>query len=101
MTMTCDSFPSLDEIYQGLDRFAETRISCNAEMTPLEIRELCHVEDAAQSLLQAAMNQLHLSARAFHRILKLALSIADLENSDIIKAHHVAEAVQYRPRRTE
>jgi len=47
------------------------------------------------------MKQLYLSARAFHRILKLALTIADLESSDTIKAHHVAEAVQYRPRRTE
>jgi magnesium chelatase family protein len=46
------------------------------------------------------MKQLHLSARAFHRILKLALTIADLDNSDIIKANHIAEAIQYRPRRT-
>jgi magnesium chelatase family protein len=84
-----------------LKRFDGSRVTSNAEMTPAEIRELCKVEDAAQSLLQAAMNQLHLSARAFHRILKLALTIADLEASDIIKAHHVAEAIQYRPRRTE
>jgi magnesium chelatase family protein len=46
------------------------------------------------------MKQLYLSARAFHRVLKLARTIADLENSDII-AQHVAEAIQYRPRRTE
>ncbi len=84
-----------------LERFKGTRLTSNAEMTPAEIRELCHVEDAAQSLLQAAMKQLYFSARAFHRILKLALTIADLESSDIIKAHHVAEAIQYRPRRTE
>ncbi len=84
-----------------LKRFKGTRLTSNAEMTPAEIRELCHVEDAAQSLLQAAMKQLYFSARAFHRVLKLALTIADLENSDIIKAHHVAEAIQYRPRRTE
>lgn len=84
-----------------LERFKGTRLTSNAEMTPAEIRELCHVEDAAQSLLQAAMKQLYLSARAFHRVLKLALTIADLESSDIIKAHHVAEAIQYRPRRTE
>lgn len=45
------------------------------------------------------MKQLYLSARAFHRILKLARTIADLENADIIKTHHVAEAIQYRPRR--
>jgi magnesium chelatase family protein len=84
-----------------LERFKETRLTSNSEMTPTEIREFCQVEESAQSLLQAAMKQLYLSARAFHRILKLALTIADLENSDVIKAQHVAEAVQYRPRRTE
>jgi magnesium chelatase family protein len=84
-----------------LERFKGSKITSNAEMTPAEIRECCKVEDAAQSLLQAAMKQLYLSARAFHRILKLALTIADLEGSDTIKANHIAEAVQYRPRRTE
>ena len=79
-------------------RFKGTKLSCNAEMMPGEIREFCHVEEAAQSLLKAAMKQLYLSARAFHRILKLARTIADLENTDIIKAHHIAEAIQYRPR---
>jgi len=68
-------------------------------MTPTEVREFCRVEESAQSLLKAAMKQLYLSARAFHRILKLARTIADLENGDIIKAHHLAEAIQYRPRR--
>jgi len=76
-----------------------TRLSCNAEMTPTEVREFCQVEESAQSLLKAAMKQLYLSARAFHRILKIARTIADLENADIIKAHHLAEAIQYRPRR--
>jgi len=84
-----------------LARFHGTKLTCNAEMTPAGIREFCQLEDAAQSLLQAAMKQLYLSARAFHRILKLALTIADLEASDTIKAQHIAEAVQYRPRRTE
>ena len=84
-----------------LKRFKGMRFTSNAEMTPAEIRDFCHVEDSAQSLLQAAMKQLYLSARAFHRILKLALTIADLDNCDTIKANHIAEAVQYRPRRTE
>jgi len=79
-------------------RFQGTKLTCNTEMTPAEVREFCQTEDSAQSLLKAAMNQLHLSARAFHRILKLARTIADLENTDIIKAHHLAEAIQYRPR---
>ncbi len=82
-----------------LNRFQGTRLTSNAEMTPTEIREFCQVEEAAQSLLKTAMKQLYLSARAFHRILKLARTIADLENCDIIKTQHVAEAIQYRPRR--
>jgi len=80
------------------ERFEGTSLSCNAEMTPAEVRDFCQVEESAQSLLKAAMKQLYLSARAFHRILKLARTIADLENSDIIKAHQLAEAIQYRPR---
>jgi len=79
-------------------RFQGTKLACNAEMTPTEVREFCQVEESAQSLLKAAMKQLYLSARAFHRILKIARTIADLENTDIIKAHHLAEAIQYRPR---
>ncbi|MBN2239743.1 MAG: YifB family Mg chelatase-like AAA ATPase [Dehalococcoidales bacterium] len=79
-------------------RFKGTGLITNSEMTPAEVREFCKTDDAAQSLLKSAMKQLYLSARAFHRILKLARTIADLENSDIIKAHHLAEAVQYRPR---
>jgi magnesium chelatase family protein len=80
-------------------RFKDTNLTCNAEMTPAEDRDFCAVEEPAQGLLKTAMQQLNLSARAFHRILKLALTIADLENCDTIKAHHLAEALQYRPRR--
>jgi len=81
------------------ERFRGTGLNCNAEMMPTEVREFCQTEESAGSLLKAAMKQLYLSARAFHRILKLARSIADLENTGIIKAHHLAEAIQYRPRR--
>ncbi len=80
-------------------RFAGTKLARNADMTPGEIRKFCGVEESAQSLLKAAMKQLYLSARAFHRILKLARTIADLDNAGTIKAHHLAEAIQYRPRR--
>ncbi|MBI2832156.1 MAG: YifB family Mg chelatase-like AAA ATPase [Chloroflexi bacterium] len=80
------------------ERFKGTKLASNSEMTPSEVRAFCQTDDSAQSLLKAAMKQLYLSARAFHRILKLARTIADLEGADIIKAHHVAEAVQYRPR---
>ena len=79
-----------------LERFRGTGLKCNADMTPREIKESCIVEPAAQGLLRAAMKQLHLTGRAFHRILKLSRTIADLEHSDSIKTHHMAEALQYR-----
>jgi magnesium chelatase family protein len=81
------------------ERFAHTEgVSCNAEMRPAEIRDHCELDAAGQSLIKAAMRQLNLSARAYHRILKLARTIADLAGSDRIEAAHLAEAVQYRPR---
>jgi len=83
-----------------LERFNGTKLKCNADMTPKEVKEFCTVESAAQSLLRAAMKQLHLTARAFHRVLKVSRTIADLENSDIIKTYHVAEALQYRHKET-
>lgn len=80
------------------ERFDGTRTVANGEMGPKEVRQYCPVEPAAQTLLKAAVQQLHLSARAFHRTLKLARTIADLEGTEIIGAPHVAEAIQYRPR---
>jgi magnesium chelatase family protein len=79
-------------------RFEGTRLTCNKEMTPVEVRQFCQVEQEAQSLLKAAMRQLALSARAFHRILKLARTIADLTDASTIDSSHLAEAIQYRPR---
>jgi magnesium chelatase family protein len=79
-----------------LARFQGTKLKSNADMTPKEVKESCTVESEAQSLLRAAMKQLHLTGRAFHRILKLSRTIADLEHSDIIKTNHIAEALQYR-----
>ena len=79
-------------------RFTGTKLTCNAEMGPAEVRDFCQVDSSAEKLLKAAMQQLHLSARAFHRVLKLARSIADLAESETIAANHIAEAIQYRPR---
>lgn len=80
-------------------RFAGSpRVACNADMGPKEVRQFCAVEPAAEPLLKAATQRLQLSARAFHRVLKLARTIADLAGADTIAAPHVAEALQYRPR---
>ena len=80
------------------ERFRDTNLTCNADMTPVEVREFCRTEPEAQTLIRAAMKQLYLSARAFHRILKLARTIADLDGSVIIAPSHLAEAIQYRSR---
>lgn len=81
-----------------LERFRGTKLTCNAEMGPSEVCEFCNVGLSAEKLLKAAMQQLHLSARAFHRVLKLARTIADLAECEMIAASHLAEAIQYRPR---
>nr|WP_201360556.1 YifB family Mg chelatase-like AAA ATPase [Dictyobacter formicarum] len=81
-----------------LQRLKGTNLTCNAEMGPAEVRNFCDVDNGGEKLLKAAMQQLHLSARAFHRVLKLARTIADLAGCDIIAANHVAEAIQYRPK---
>jgi magnesium chelatase family protein len=82
-----------------LRRFEGTKLACNAEMTPVEVKEFCRLEQTAQNLLRTAMKQLHLTARAFHRILKLARTISDLDGgSEIINTNHLAEALQYRQR---
>ncbi len=75
------------------------RLTCNADMGPAEVRQFCDVDPAGKALLRAAMQQLHMSARAYHRILKLARTIADLAGSETIQTQHLAEAIQYRPRR--
>ncbi len=81
-------------------RFAGTRLSCNADMGVAEVREYCQgrLETAGASLLKAAVAQLGLSARAYHRVLKVARSIADLAASEAIGPSHVAEAIQYQRR---
>jgi magnesium chelatase family protein len=77
---------------------ADTSITCNADMRPAEVRQFCELDDTCRSLMKRAMSQLQLSACAYHRVLKLARTIADLAGSERIAASHLAEALQYRPR---
>ncbi|MCK6627037.1 MAG: YifB family Mg chelatase-like AAA ATPase [Anaerolineae bacterium] len=79
-------------------RFEGTTLQTNADMGPAEIRKFCPIDETSTNLLKAAMQQMQLSARAYHRILKLARTIADLAGSEQIKTAHIAEAIQYRPR---
>jgi magnesium chelatase family protein len=78
-----------------------TSLSCNADMGPTEVRKICRLNEEGRALVKAAMQQLGMSARAFHRILKLARTIADLAGNEDIETTHLAEAIQYRPRRAE
>jgi magnesium chelatase family protein len=75
-------------------------LSCNADMGPGHIREYCELDDTSKALMRSAMNQLGMSARAFHRVLKLARTIADLARTEKIQAAHLAEAIHLRSAKT-
>jgi magnesium chelatase family protein len=83
---------------QRFSKNGASDIVCNADMRVGEIRQFCKLQEEGQSLMRAAMTQLNLSARAYHRILKLARTTADLAGSEEIQSVHLAEALQYRPK---
>jgi len=79
------------------ERFADVEgVYCNAQMSTKALRNLCAIDAGGLTLLRTAMDRLGLSARAYDRILKVARTIADLDNSADIKNKHLAEAIQYR-----
>mgnify|MGYP004006372951 FL=1 len=82
------------------ERFADldNGVMTNADMRVAEVRQFCELDESGQQLVKAAMIQLQLSARAYHRILKLARTIADLAGEESIQSTHLAEALQYRPK---
>jgi magnesium chelatase family protein len=90
-----------DRVVRARDKQTErfkTRddIYCNAMMPSNLVKEICQINDTGKALLKTAMERLGLSARAYDRILKVSRTIADLAESDEIKAEHLAEAIQYR-----
>ncbi len=82
------------------ERYRGLPILSNAEMRPGEIRKYCPLDSASQMLMKKAMERFSLSARAFHRLLKIARTIADLAGSAAVRAEDIAEAIQYRPKKT-
>ncbi len=80
-----------------IERFKEKKnIHSNAQMESKQVREICKLTSAGETLLKTAMERLNLSARAYDRILKVARTIADLSDSEDIKTEHLAEAIHYR-----
>lgn len=77
-------------------RFGRAKIFCNAQMNSRHIKAHCSVNEECGELLESAIDKLGLSARAYNRILKIARTIADLENKSDIRSSHVGEAIQYR-----
>ena len=80
-----------------LRRFKGLKIASNAEMNNKQLKAFCNLDEQSILLLKQAISKLNLSARAFHRVIKIARTIADLEDSVKIKSNHIAEALQYRP----
>jgi len=79
-------------------RFTNSHFVTNSEMNSEAVKKFCQVDENCQQLLKNAVNQMHLSARSYFRILKIARTIADLDDSENIKIQHLAEALQYRPK---
>jgi magnesium chelatase family protein len=77
-------------------RFLGKRIFCNAQMTSRHLKRHCQIDEQGSRLLEQAMSKFGLSARGYTRILKVARTIADLEQRDAIAVHHLSEAIQYR-----
>ena len=83
------------------ERFAplnKPHVLVNGDMGPAEVQMFCHLDETGKNLMRAAVQQMNLSARAYHRVLKLARTIADLAGAPTIEVPHLAEALQYRPK---
>lgn len=82
-------------------RYAGTGRYTNADMGPREVQKYVQLDEHGEQIIRMAVRQLNLSARAYHRVLKLSRTIADLAASERVLPSHVAEALQYRPKQTE
>ncbi len=78
------------------ERFRGTNITCNARITPALLNSVCRLDNKARDTMQKSFDSIGLSARAYDRILKVARTIADIDDSEIIRQEHIFEAIQYR-----
>jgi magnesium chelatase family protein len=85
-----------ERVERARGRQLERQGKDNARLGPREVERFCAAKDEAGALLKQAIARLHLSARAYHRVLKLARTIADLAGEAAVGVVHVAEAIQYR-----
>lgn len=100
------SNPTSNQIRQNVEsaraiqrlRFNKSLIRTNAEMQPDQIERFCILDESGKNLIKMAIDRLNLSARAYHRILKISRTIADLDKSENIEERHLTEALQYRPK---
>lgn len=79
-----------------IDRYKESNIFCNAQLTPAMMKKYCKLNDESKKLLKSAFEKLGLSARAYNKILKISRTIADIEGNESIRLSDIAEAIQYR-----
>ena len=83
------------------ERFAprgQPHVLVNGDIGPAEVQRFCQVDEEGKSLMRAAVRQMDLSARSYHRVLKLARTIAHLAGEESLQTQYLAEALQYRPR---
>ena len=78
--------------------WGKEQVRVNGDMGPAEVQRFCPIDEAGKQLMRSAVRQMDLSARAYHRVLKISRTIADLAGEEAIQVHHLAEALQYRPR---
>ena len=79
------------------DRLNKPGIRCNDDMGPAEVQQFCTLNKESRAMMTLAVERMGLSARAYHRVLKLSRTIADLAGSEAVQQGHLAEALQYRP----